>query len=588
MTTYVTATPNRADATVRVRVEAREDGYEDALNLDAWELDALGVLAEYSNWTLSDAVSSVATGGRWLAFAIAHAPTPQVLARTVAGLDVGDTYRVLIGARPLFVGSSSAAPVWTFGVQGKALKAYHANMAGNASDGGYADSDSGRTVFVYEFTATATTHDVVLVADTSAGGAAQLEVFSLVVQRTPSTRAVKETYGQVADDASWTLSGAVPVGVVRSTVPTVWGTPTDRSIGMQVENASSGSVQVPAESQRMQLTITGLTVGLTYTARVYVTTDRVPRPSPPPWVRLQVVGVGASDPLAGGWQRLRFVAAATSHVLQVVMVNAVELVPAEWTEVQVHYARVDVETEVADLRRVVGLTRSDANGARDVREVAGVRMEDGTLILTDHEPALVGSVTYTVATQRIDVPVPSSTTEVATAQTRLDLTGNRFTQVVAPRLSASSPIVEVYEAEQPSAGVAHDVIDRADPLVTKGVLRTRRGRLTVWWPTYAAALAFTHLFDTGDEVLWRQDTYPGLDMYFIRSSVRTSPYQAHTATRRWSVEIDYVEVGFPTVPIAGDATWNYREGALRNATYWDDLREFATYADRLNGPAVEA
>lgn len=57
MTTYITATAVPADATVRLRVEARESGYEDALNVDAWELAADQVLAEYERWTLGDAVT---------------------------------------------------------------------------------------------------------------------------------------------------------------------------------------------------------------------------------------------------------------------------------------------------------------------------------------------------------------------------------------------------------------------------------------------------------------------------------------------------------------------------------------------------
>lgn len=591
MTTYITATPNPTDATVRLRIEAREDGYEDALNVDTYELDAAGITAELENWTLPEGVTaSTGPDGRYLAFDV-DTHGARTIARTVSGLNVGQTYRMLAGATFTSTTGGTHATMATlkFGVDGEPLKPFYENFAGQASVGGYADGDPLRTVFVFEWEATSTEHELAFEVTTTEQ-AAQLVVFALVAQTTPTTRAVFETYGQEIDDDLWTLYGAVPDDVGRGPAVEESGPPGARAIGFELENVGTGDVPTVEETFGQQVTITGLVPGLTYTARVVVSANRTPYDVAPPWVRIVVDGVedGSSEPSWAGWQRVRFVATASSHVLRAQLVNAMTLRPGDVLGLFVHYARVDLVDEVADARRVIGLTRSDRNGARDVREVAGVRMEDGTYLVTDHEAALDGLVTYTVATQRIDVPDPAPTTEVATTSTRLAVPGNRFTQVTTPRISGAPPMVMTYEAAQQSSGTVHDVIDRADPLVTRGVLRLRRGRLTAWWPTYEVALEFSHVFDAGVEVLWRQDTHAGLDMYLLAENVRTRPYDERTKTRRWAVEVDYVEVAFPTAPIAGDAAWNFRAGAQRNATFWDDLREFPTFADRLNGPAQGA
>lgn len=592
MTTYITATPNPLDATVRLRVEAREDGYEDALNIDAYELDVAGIVAELENWTVPAGVTAdPGTVGRRINFDVAPGAGVVTVKRAVTGLDVGSTYRLLAAGYFTSTGGGTLEDMSTlaFGIDGETLKPFHENYAGQSSNGGYADGDAGRTVLVFEWEATATTAEIAYEVTAPVQGA-QLQVYALVVQATPSERMRFETYGQEVDDDLWTLYGTVPGDVGRGVDVFEQGAPGARAIGFDLANVGSGDVPLAEDTFGQQVTITGLTIGLTYTARAYIASSRepsnVPAPPAPPWVRLVVDGVGQSDPLWSGWQRVRFVATATTHVLRTQLVNAVTLAPGDSVALHVHYARVDLEDELTDARRIIGFTRSDANGARDVRETDGVRMVDGTLILTDHEAALTGLITYTVATQRIDVPDPSDTTEVATASTRLDVPGNRFTQVVTPRLTASALLVETYDAGQASSSVVHDVIDRRDPVETKGVLRTRRGRMTVWWQTYEAALAFTHLFDSGDAVLWRQDEYAGLDMYFTGQSVTTRPYAERTDPRRWAVELDYVEGAYPTASIAGDAAWNYLSGAQRNSTYWDDLAEFATYADRRNGPVV--
>ena len=595
MTTYITATPNPLDATVRLRVEAREDGYEDALNLDTYELDAAGIAAELEHWTLPAGVThNGGPRGDYLGFDVEQGAGTVTLTRSVTGLDVGQTYRLLAAGYFTSTGGGAIEDMSTlaFGIVGQTLKPYYENYAGQSSSGGYADGDVGRTVYVAEWEATATSAEIAYEISAPVQGA-QLQVFALVVQTTPSTRGVLETYGQAPDDGLWTLYGAVPGDVARAVDVWTQGAPGARAIGFTLTNVGSGDVPLAEDTYGQSLVVSGLTPGLTYTARAYLAPARepsnVPTPPAPPWVRLVVDGVtdGASEPSWSGWQRVRFVATATSHVLRAQLVNAVTLAPGESVALHVHYARVDLEDELTDARRIVGLTRSDGNGARDVRPIDGVRMEDGTLILTDHEAALTGLLVYTVATQRVDVPEPATTTEVATASTRLDVAGNRFTQVVTPRLTAAARLVETYEAGQASSAVVHEVIDRRDPLVTRGPTRLRRGRMTVWRETYEAAMDLAGLFEAGDEVLWRQSDYAGLDMYFTLDTggVRVRPYDAVTDPRRWAVELDYVEVAVPTTPIAGDATWNFRTVA-ELGTFWDVLRAYPTVADLLNGPVT--
>src|SRR5690606_29974608 len=147
----------------------------------------------------------------------------------------------------------------------------------------------------------------------------------------------------------WTLYGTLPGDIGRGVDVDEPGPPGARGIGFALTNVGSGDVPLPEDTYGQALTVTGLTPGLTYTARVVVGVNRVPYDVAPPWVRVVVddVADGASAPSWAGWQRVRFVATASSHTLRAQLVNAMTLRPGDVVGLFVHYARVDLVDEVA-------------------------------------------------------------------------------------------------------------------------------------------------------------------------------------------------------------------------------------------------
>ncbi|ARU53517.1 hypothetical protein CBR64_20895 [Cellulosimicrobium cellulans] len=146
---------------------------------------------------------------------------------------------------------------------------------------------------------------------------------------------------------------------------------------------------------------------------------------------------------------------------------------------------------------LVQLVRTDANGSRAVRLLAGAGLTGGTLIHTDAETALTGPVTYS-ATVR---DPGDDSTETATAS--VDVSGV-FARTVVGSVVIPAQSVELdplgwvqYSARRSTSGTVTDVIGRADPVVSIGVQRTRRGRLTIWCRDYAQARAVEAAYGVG-------------------------------------------------------------------------------------------
>lgn len=80
------------------------------------------------------------------------------------------------------------------------------------------------------------------------------------------------------------------------------------------------------------------------------------------------------------------------------------------------------------------LTRSDANGTRQVRLRDGEAPVGGALLVTDYEPALTGTITYTVTTTDT---VTASTTLADRYTTERDVLGTRTNRAITPHPTAS-------------------------------------------------------------------------------------------------------------------------------------------------------
>ncbi|WP_163187025.1 hypothetical protein [Cellulosimicrobium sp. SL-1] len=230
---------------------------------------------------------------------------------------------------------------------------------------------------------------------------------------------------------------------------------------------------------------------------------------------------------------------------------------------------------------ITTLSRTDSNGVRQVRLVRGADLVNGALDATDYEPALQGLVAYTVVSERVGA---AGSREIVTTSTRLDTAGNVFIDAATPQLRFNAELVETYTATNATSAVFHDVIGRADPVVSEGVQRLRDGSMRVWFPSYEAAKDAIAAFGRGRSMLWRSTDNAGLDMYFRSVNVSSAPYDTQTTPRRWYVDVTFREVATPTSPLEGDAAWNFAASAERNETFFDSFTEFSVFADLLNGP----
>lgn len=232
---------------------------------------------------------------------------------------------------------------------------------------------------------------------------------------------------------------------------------------------------------------------------------------------------------------------------------------------------------------ITSLSRTDSNGVHQVRLPRNADLVEGLLESTDYEPAMDGLIAYTAVTERVGA---SGSREIATTSTRLDLTGNVFMDASLPALRFDAEIVETYGATNATSAVFHDVIGRADPVVSEGVQRLRAGTMRIWFRSYEDAKEAIQAFGRGKTMLWRSTDNAGLDMYFRSVDVSSAPYDAQVKPRRWYVSLDFREVATPTAPIETDVAWNFSASAERNATFFDSFMEFSTFADLLNGPEV--
>lgn len=221
---------------------------------------------------------------------------------------------------------------------------------------------------------------------------------------------------------------------------------------------------------------------------------------------------------------------------------------------------------------VTAIMRTDANGARPVRAQAGQLPTSSATVLIDNEAALDGTVTYTVVGGG-----------GASASTAIDIGEAWLTVPVTPLRSGRLDLVTGYDGARASRTVVHQVIGRADPMVTLGPLELRTGALEVWCSTAAAARALELVYDRGEVVQLRQEI-AGLDMYHVATATRVAPDPAQTDPRRWVLTVDYVEVQWPTGDQLGTLGWSVDDVSATYPTIMALAATYPTVNDLTIGP----
>jgi len=225
----------------------------------------------------------------------------------------------------------------------------------------------------------------------------------------------------------------------------------------------------------------------------------------------------------------------------------------------------------------VSIVRTDVNGTAPVRLRTGQEPIAGTLIVTDYEAALVGTLLY-VWTDALGA--------TGAVSTSLDLEGTpaRIAHAQLPAMRTTPEYVTGYGASRTSATVVHWPADRGDPVVMTRPARTREGSLTAFYRSHAEAAAGAAVLTPGRFLHLRQADHAGLDMHFAVLDSTVEPLELLAAGWVWSVAAQFVEVKSPNVPLLGAAGWTYADLTAASTSYSAVRVEFDTYADLIVGP----
>lgn len=218
------------------------------------------------------------------------------------------------------------------------------------------------------------------------------------------------------------------------------------------------------------------------------------------------------------------------------------------------------------------IVRTDVNGRRLVRQASGQVTSAGALVIVDYEPAQLGSLGY------LADGVYTTTTLEPTAQPRLARVGR-------PSTSLELLAVETFDETSTAPALAHQVYDRADPIVVSGPLSARTGQLGLHCASYTDARQVRELFAVGDVVQLRQPTFDGLDLYLTANRVRLAPHSADVdGPAHWLATVDYAEVSAPSSPLLDGAAWTYADLKALVPTYAALKATFPTYYALTVGP----
>lgn len=384
----------------------------------------------------------------------------------------------------------------------------------------------------------------------------------------------------------WAAAGTGVAGATVSSSTVVARTGT-RALRID-QTSQSGSTDTTTRVERV---VTGLTVGLLYQVRGYAqrTYPSGLVDQTVPTVAFGVAGIGAAAPVtlsAGVWATVpayAFTASATSHTVAAYYTRADTTNPTAWIGVTLDDLAVEpISAPFAALT----ITRTDANGVGPVRMLPDQGPAAGVLTVRDYEPALTGPTRYDVRDQL------GVTTTAATAAGDLTVTAPVLHVPTLPalRVMLTPPGLVGYQAERDNAAALHDVIGRADPIVTIGPLGLRAGTLRVITTTHTDARALEALAARGEILMLRQSDHAGLDGYLMVRSTRVQPDQlvaspAGVTGWTWSVDLAFVEVARPSGPLLGSTGWTFGAVAATFATLADILPAYPTLDTLTVGPS---
>lgn len=221
-----------------------------------------------------------------------------------------------------------------------------------------------------------------------------------------------------------------------------------------------------------------------------------------------------------------------------------------------------VSLTISDAAGVTGIIRADVTGTRRVRLREDELPAAGSLTVTDWEPALTGRIQYRLEGASGDV-----WTEVGAELPRFHIPS-------IPQFGKTVEMVTTYAAERESRSIFHEVINRADPLVSEGRMRPRSGSMEVWVETYQDGRDLEDVLERGKVIHFRQSEHPGMDMYFHASRLGLSPEEEN-----WKLSLSYREVAPPAGYVISSAGWTFVELAADNTDFDAVAADYRTFVD---------
>lgn len=229
---------------------------------------------------------------------------------------------------------------------------------------------------------------------------------------------------------------------------------------------------------------------------------------------------------------------------------------------------------------VATLIRTDANGTRTVRTLAGLLPSTAAAIdVDDFEYALAG------APVRYDVydagNVIRGTVSVPTGQFPHSLfltvpldpsSGLELAQ--EGNLISETTLVIDYDAARSSQSTVHEIIGRSDPVVVLRGAVSQRGTMRFVAPDHTACERLVDALALARVFMLRQTDVAGLDLYFVVENVAKRGTAERTA---WEITALFAEVSWPNGAYTPITVWTYADLAAGYADYNEVAVSFVDY-----------
>lgn len=328
-------------------------------------------------------------------------------------------------------------------------------------------------------------------------------------------------------------------------------------------------------AQYLGRTITGLTIGHTYT--VTVETEIALGPSSV-LAYVGVVGITNADPVAlvkTAYTALAytFTATATSHVVQVRRTTG--------TAASLGIRSIVVQRVSTVVTSTLSITRTDSNGERFVRLQDGAAPDaTGAMTAVDYEAPFSGG-TYRVidAAGNVATVVWAGLSDPSVDQVHIVAVGT-YRVLTLPRVDG---LDQGYEFRDSGNSLA--ILGRTGPIITTrsdNQWTKRKGTITYHAADENDVHNIVEYVYKASRVVFLRTSEPVGDLYHVASSIRVKATVLGVSGWAYDVEVEYQEINWPEGFLAG-ATWTYADVLAGYLAYFDLPIAFATYAALATG-----